>query len=167
MNEFRRKVLKIGLPKGEEEIRDCWGINDAYRYLKAKKRIDTDEATFKKVIQAINKEAATKVSLGEDVKFPHKMGGIRVYKTFRKIDPKSRPVNWDVTLSLWEEYPECKERRQLVFHDEKVYYKISYACRKAAFHNRIFYTFKVVRDIKKRLKQNILEDKVEAFLLNG
>lgn len=76
------------------------------------------------------------------------------------------PIDWDKTLSLWEQDEEAYNNRQLVKIQEKEVFRVYYDKSKANYNNKIFYQFLSNRNIKQRLKQNIQKGNVDAFLLS-
>lgn len=167
MNEFRKKLLKVGVPKGTYTINDSWGIKDIYRLLRKEHKIKETYPQFQAIIKAMHKAMADALVEGKEIIFPHRMGGIILKKTERiyKTSWKPLPVDWEATLQLWEEDKECFEKRQLIFHDEKTYFKFSYNKKRACFKNKLFYLFRVVREVKRRIKQEIKDGKIDAFNL--
>ena len=76
------------------------------------------------------------------------------------------PIDWDRTLKLWCEDEEAYKSRTLVKMEEKEIFKVHYNKSKADYTNKSFYQFNANRELKKALKRNIKDGKVDAFLLN-
>ena len=55
--------------------------------------------------------------------------------------------------------------KTLVKQEEKEIFKVVYNKSKAEYTNKSFYQFDLNRDIKRRLKQQIREGKLDAFTL--
>ena len=60
---------------------------------------------------------------------------------------------------------EAYKERTLVKVEEKEIFKVHYNRTKAEFNNKAFYQFEVNRDLKRRLKQQIKEGRIDAFKL--
>ena len=75
------------------------------------------------------------------------------------------PIDWDRTLKLWYEDEESYKNKTLIKVEEKEIYKIYYNRNVAEFTNKSFYQFDINRELKKRLKQNIKEGKLDAFMI--
>ena len=115
---------------------------------------------------------AIKLLMGEDIILPCKMGKIEVRKYNRSISIKNGkvvtnlPIDWDRTLKLWSEDEEAYKERTLIKMEEKEIFKVHYNKAKADYTNKSFYQFNANRELKRTLKRNIKEGRVDAFLLN-
>ena len=76
------------------------------------------------------------------------------------------PIDWDRTLKLWCEDEEAYKSRTLIKMEEKEIFKVHYNKAKADYTNKSFYQFNANRELKKTLKRNIKEGRVDTFLLN-
>lgn len=101
------------------------------------------------------------------------MGKLELRKTKANIRIKdgkiktNLPVDWDRTLQLWSEDKESFEAKTLVKVEEKELFRVFYNRMNCNYNNCSFYEFRINRDIKKRLKQQIKEGHVDAFMING
>lgn len=75
------------------------------------------------------------------------------------------PIDWDRTIKLWCEDEESYKNRTLIKMEEKEIFRVLYNKSKANYKNQMFYQFKVNRELKRLLKNNIKEGNVDAFLL--
>ena len=101
------------------------------------------------------------------------MGRLEIRKTAGEIrlDAKGNlvtnlPIDWDRTLKLWYEDEESFNAKTLIKVEEKEIFKVYYNRGKANYINKSFYEFSVNRELKKRLKQNIKDRKIEAMYLD-
>lgn len=171
---LREEILKLHGPKNHK-IRNSHLTREAYNYLRKNKWFGQfksfDIYTFYKIIRMINQELRVKLSKGEDVKFPCRMGKLEVRKveTYVKlIDGKlvtNRVIDWDKTLNLWEQDDESRKLKVLIRRCGKEQFKIIYNKSKADFINKQVYSFKVNRELKLMLRDNIEAGIIDAFLL--
>lgn len=80
------------------------------------------------------------------------------YQGNKSNDFKKHGVNWDRTLDLWLDNPKAKENKTLVrFVEEQR--KITYYWKRKGISNIRYYSFKISRNMQKRLNQMIKENK--------
>lgn len=172
--EFKSEVQHLNEPR-KHKVTNSIGVYSVYKWLRKRKWIDIGqrltEHQFYNIIRKINNLLAENLSLGMDIKLPHRMGTIELRKinTYVKIkDGKLKtnlPIDWDRTLKLWGKNEEYYKNKTLIKMEEKELFKVYYNKNKADYTNKSFYQFNVNRELKKTLKENIKEGKVDAFLL--
>lgn len=172
MDEFRREVLKVNGPR-KHRVSNSFGVYDSYKWIRKNKWLDIGrpltEHEFYSIVRKINDLLADELVRGNDVTFPHRMGRLEIRKLkpiIRIVDGRvetNLPIDWDRTLSLWNEDEESYKKRTLVKAEEKEVFKVYYNRMKCDFNNQSFYQFSVNRDIKKRLKQRIKEGQLDAY----
>lgn len=170
----REELLKLNESR-VHKVNKSLGVYDAYKWLRKRQWIDIGqrltEHEFYSIIRKINNELALSLSIGEDIKLPHRMGTIELRKINTYINFKdgklhtNLPIDWDRTLKLWCEDEKAYKNRTLIKIEEKEIFKVYYNKFKADYTNKSFYQFSVNRDLKKTLKRNIREGKIDAFLL--
>lgn len=170
----REELLKLNEPR-VHKVNKSLGVYTIYKWLRKRKWEDIGrrltEHEFYSIIRKINNELAYNLSMGKDIKLPHRMGTIELRKINTYINFKdgklhtNLPIDWDRTLKLWCEDEEAYKNRTLIKIEEKEIFKVYYNKSKADYTNKSFYQFSVNRDLKKTLKRNIREGKVDAFLL--
>lgn len=171
----REELLKLNESR-VHKVNKSLGVYDAYKWLRKRKWIDIGqrltEYEFYSIIRKVNNYLAEELSNGEDIKLPHRMGTIELRKINTYINFKNGrlhsnlPIDWNRTLKLWCEDEEAYKNRALVKMEEKEIFKVYYNRAKADYTNKSFYQFNANRELKKSLKRNIKEGKVDAFLLN-
>lgn len=176
MNDFRKKVLKIGEPR-KHKVNNSLGVYDAYKFLRKRKWIDIGRALteheFYSIIRQVNNLLADNILLGEEVVLPHRMGRLelRKYNTKVSIDNgklvANLPIDWDRTLKLWAEDKEAYKDKILIKIEDKEVFKIFYNKKTANYENKSFMLYEPNRDLKRRLKQRIKDKAVDAFKLYG
>ena len=171
----REELLKLNESR-VHKVNKSLGVYDAYKFLRKRHWIDIGqrltEHEFYSIIRKINNELAYNLSLGKDIKLPHRMGTIELRKIGTYIDFKdgklrnNLPIDWDRTLKLWCEDEEAYKNKSIIKMEEKEIFKIYYNKSKADYTNKSFYQFNANRELKRTLKRNIKDGKVDAFLLN-
>ena len=170
----REEILKVNSNR-IHSVTKSLGVYDAYKFIRKRGWIDIGqkltEHQFYSIIRKINNLLAENLSLGIDIKLPHRMGTIELRKinTYVKIKEgklkTNLPIDWDRTLKLWCKNEEYYKNKTLIKMEEKELFKVYYNKNKADYTNKSFYQFNVNRELKKTLKENIKEGKVDAFLL--
>ncbi len=177
MNNFRNEILKVNVPR-KHKINNSLGVYDSYKYIRKNKWFGIGKALseheFYTIIRSVNNYLADNLSNGKDIKLPCRMGSLELRKResrafFKKgvLNTSSFPIDWDKTLKLWSEDSESHKNKALVRMEEKEVFRVFFNKKKATFNNKSFYEFKVNRDLKKKLKQNIKNGTVDAFKLYG
>lgn len=174
IGDFRKKVLKINGPR-KHKINNSVGTYSAYKWIRKNKWLDIgqpiSEHNFYTIVRHINEYLAECLANGQDVTLPHRLGRLEIRKFNAKIELKdgivktNLPIDWDRTLKLWFEDEEAYKKRTLVRMEEKEVFKVFYNRNKANYNNKSFYSFKVNRDLKRRLKYNIKNGRIDAFKL--
>lgn len=171
--EFKATINKVTGSR-RHRIMDSLGMREAIAYYRKNRPIGNNNAVtssqYYSIIRSINNLLVDKLLLDGELIFPNRMGKleIRKWESIPKLkDGKliyKAPVDWDKTLKLWYKDSEAYSNKTIIKTDEKWMYKIHYNKIIAVFNNKLFYDFNVNRNIKKRLKEMIKENKIEAFI---
>ena len=174
LEDFKRTTLKLNEPR-THKVTGSLGVYDAYKYIRKNKWLNIgrplSEHEFYSIIRKVNEYLADSLLRGHDIVLPHKMGRIEVKKYEARITLEGNkvktnlPIDWDRTLKLWYEDEESYKNKTLIKVEEKEIYKVYYNRNVAEFTNKAFYQFDVNRELKRRLKQNIKEGKLDAFII--
>lgn len=173
--KFRDKIKKVSGPR-KHKVRNSYGIYDGYKYYRKNKPNDKKyvltESEYFAITRRINNLLSEEISNSTDVILPKQMGRIELRKYDKNIsfdeDGKIKtnlPVDWDKTLKLWFEDEESLKEKKLVRVDSDEIFTIYYNKGKANFGNKSFYEFRVNRDLKKRVKNKIASEKIDALQL--
>lgn len=172
MDDFRKQILKVNEPR-KHKINNSVGSYDAYKWIRKNKWLDIgqpiSEHDFYTIVRRINDYLAECLSNGQDIVLPHKLGRLEIRKFGAKIELKGNtvktnlPVDWDKTLKLWFEDEEAYKKRTLIKMEEKEIFRVFYNRSRADYENKSFYSFEVNRDLKRRLKHNIKNGRIDAF----
>lgn len=170
LKDFKTSIKRSNTKK-EHKITSSLGMREAFRYY-TKKSKSLNEKEFRRVIRYINSILQESLVSGEDINLPCRMGRLELRKFKTSVsfrDGKmitNLPIDWDETLNLWyedrESFKEKRKVRMEVSEVFRVYYKKS----TANYNNKSFFTFRANRDLKQKLKTNIINKKVDAFLVN-
>lgn len=170
--EFKTQVQKKR-QKTTFKVRNSFGVYDIYKIIRKNKWKDIgrplSEHEFYSIIRSINKLLADKISNGEVIQFPHKMGELELRKRKAGVSivnnklKNTYPINWENTIRLWFENMKARNERTLLRTESKESYYVKYNKYKALYENKIFYQFTLNRFIKQRLKDNINQGKVDAL----
>ena len=173
--DFLNSIKKVNEPR-KYKVNNSLGVYDAYKFLRKRNWINIGkcltEHEFYSIIRKVNDYLADSFLQGNDIKLPHRMGRIelRKYDVRVSLDGEkvktNLPIDWDKTLKLWYEDEEAYKEKTLVKVEEKEIFKVYYNKQLAKYNNQVFYEFKVNRELKKALKKNIKEGRIDAFLLN-
>lgn len=171
--QFLKDVKKV-VSKRVHKIRNSYGVYDAYKYYrknkpKDKKYIITESQYFK-IIRTVNNILKEEFLEGKDIVFPNRMGKLQLYKNKTKVYKENGkikttyPIDWDKTLKLWYEDGDSYKNKLLVRNPVDEVFKVVYNKNTANYNNKSFFSFKINRDIKVKLKQKIKEGQMEAFI---
>jgi len=170
LRDFKTSIKRSNTKK-EHKITASLGMREAFRYY-TKKSKSLSEKDFRRVIRYINSILQESLALGEDINLPCRMGRLELRKFKTSVSFKdgkmitNLPIDWDETLNLWYEDKESfKEKRKVRMEVPEVF-RVYYKKSTANYNNKSFFTFKVNRDLKQKLKTNIINKKVDAFLVN-
>lgn len=155
------------------KINNSYGVYDYYKYYRKNKPKDKKyvltESQYFKIIRLINTYLIKSFIDGKDIIFPCRMGRLELRKlkpTIKMEGSKVKtnlPIDWNKTLKLWYEDPDCFKNKTLVRIPETEVFKIHYNKSDANFNNKSFYQFIANREFKLTLKKNIKEGNIDAF----
>lgn len=170
----RNDILKVKDSR-KHSIRNSLGIYDAYKYIRKNKWFNIErplkEHEFYSIIRTINNYLIDYFLDNKPIIFPQRMGILELRKYPTRIEYKNNklvtnlPIDWDSTLKLWCEDETAYKERTLVKMEEKELFRIYYNKQSAIFNNKGFYSFKVNRDLKIKVKQRIKDGVLDAYLL--
>ena len=176
LDEFKNKIKKVSSHR-VHRINNSVGIYSIYKILRKNHWYNIGrpltEKEFYSIIRTVNKHIAEELSKGNDFTLPQRMGILEVRKYQPNITIKngkvkaSLPIDWNKTLKLWYEDKDSYNKKTLIKSEVKEVFRLIYNKSKADYTNKSFYEFKFNREIKKKLKDNIKEGIVDAFLLSN
>lgn len=173
--EFVDRIKKNKGQKRNHRIKNSYGRIEYYKYYNANKpqkpiyNISLKE--YSDLLKVINKHIIDEILECRDVTLPYHMGSIHLRKVMHGkyiINGKlvyHNPIDWKRTHQLWYENEEEYKKRTLVKVENDVIYNIYYNKLYAIYKNRCFYKIAFNREFKKRLRDLIEDNKIDAFYL--
>lgn len=169
IEDYVAQVKKVN-KKRKSMINHSIGMNEAYRYYK-KLSNKLSSKQFREVIHLINLSIQEALAEGEDIILPQKMGELQLRKFNTSVDFRegklvtNLPIDWNRTLQLWAEDKQSEKEKFLVRLETPFIYRLYYKKQKANYVNKSFIQFRTNRTLKLKLKDNINNKKVDAFLV--
>ena len=175
IDEFKTKIAKKSGHPRVCKISNSYGMKDYYRYYKDKMKSSNQEYfsfhDYLMIMRQINNKLRDKFSEGAiDLIFPANMGRLEISKipiTKRIVDGKLKTnafIDWNKTLELWFEDEEAFNNKQLVRSTNNHSFKIHYNRNKGEYINKFYVEFNTNRELKNKLKKNIRDGKLDAYL---
>ena len=172
--DFLNSIKKVNEPR-IHKVKNSYGVYDGFKYYRKNRpkehKYVLTESQYFSIIRRVNELLGEALINGEDVTLPYRLGRLEIRKYEAKITTDGKkvrtnlPIDWDRTLKLWYEDKESYKNKTLIKVEEKEIYKVYYNRNVAEFTNKAFYQFDVNRELKRRLKQNIKEGKLDAFII--
>lgn len=154
----------------KKKITNSLGIKDIFRTARRNKWYNigrpVTEKEFYLIVNKVNDKLAYLLSTGAKITIPHRMGELYITNYNPKVKLKdgkldtNLPIDWLNTKKLWKEDEDSYRDRILVRYELPKIYKTMYSKRKALYINKSFYRFSVCRNFKKRLSENIINNKI-------
>lgn len=141
----------------------------SYRTYKESSESPVDLKTYVKITNLFCKFIVAHLFLGYTIKLPARMGTLSVKgkKQKIKLDENGRLIghapDYKTTNELWEKCPECKERKQMVYHlnehSNGIRYKFFWSKAKMFVAFKNFYSLVFTRTNKRLLSQLVQNGK--------
>jgi hypothetical protein len=124
--------------------------------------MDIDRLLYCKMANEFNKDIIELVKDGHQVKLPEKMGilSVKGKKIQSEYDEElgrisNQAPDFGETNKLWARCPECKKRKQMVYHENEhsdgIRYKYFWSKDRMIVENKLFYTMVLTRTNKRQL----------------
>ena len=172
--DFLNSIKRVNGPR-IHKVKNSYGVYDGFKYYRKNRpkehKYVLTESQYFSIIRRVNELLGEALINGEDVTLPYRLGRLEIRKYEARITTDGKkvrtnlPIDWDRTLKLWYEDKESYKNKTLIKVEEKEIYKVYYNRNVADFTNKAFYQFDVNRELKRRLKQNIKEGKLDAFII--
>lgn len=146
-------------------------IKDAYESYteNTEEEFPVSRDEFIELNRAFNRLIMQKLLDNHKVYLPGNLGMVHVYGNKEKVkfDENNKITglapNWKLTKELWENNPEAKERKQVVYntneHSSGIRYRFVWSKQTCKIPNRMLYTMRVTREYKRKLSTKIFEGK--------
>lgn len=157
----------------KNSVRNSFGVYDVYKLIRKNGWYNIGrpmkEHEFYTIIRSIHKLLAEEILRGNVAKFPAQMGSLELRKYPKGVSivngklKNTYPIDWSSTLKLWAEDEEAKQKNILLRYESPMVYKVRYCKEGANYENKIFYRFRLMQSLKKRLKEDILTGKTDTL----
>jgi hypothetical protein len=153
---------------------DC-NVRDSFKLYKEKENPVLDIKDYISLCNNYHKFLINKVIEGNEVTMPLRLGTLQILGTKQKIVFKDNgepnlPPDWKKTKELWDKCPECKEKKQRVFHTNDhtggVRYRLTWSKRRVLIKNKTLYSFRLTRTNKREIYKEVLDGKEYFIKLN-
>ena len=174
LTDFLNSIKRVNESR-IHKVKNSYGVYDGFKYYRKNRpkehKYVLTESQYFSIIRRVNELLGEALINGEDVTLPYRLGRLEIRKYEARITTDGKkvrtnlPIDWDRTLKLWYEDKESYKNKTLIKAEEKEIYKIYYNRNVAEYKNKSFYTFSLNRNLKRKLKQNIKDRKIDAFII--
>lgn len=172
--EFSKKIRKVHESR-VHKISGSYTIKDMFKYYRQHRHRDSkyvvSDLEYFKIVRALNNKFRDLLLQGEEVIFPERMGKLELRKKSANCWIENgkmntnRPIDWNATIKLWYEDKECHKNKTVVRRESKEIFKIYYNKKYANYNNKSFFTFHTNTQLKKMLKENIINEGLDTVHL--
>lgn len=145
-----------------------------YIFKRLNKKYGLTYPQISKVLSRYHDLAREDLAMGDVMFFKAGLGNLMLNKFLPKVElgedgkikKNNLMVNYHATRQLWDKHPELKHKKYVRFlneHSEGYVYSLYFQASKATNKFKSIYNFKFNATLKKKLSQNIIKGKVEAF----
>lgn len=173
LEEFKSEQIRKGKGRRKVTVTNSWGVYDIYKHIRKNGWYNIGrpltEHEFYSIVRGVNKRLAEKIAMGQEITLPMRMGRLELHKYEKGvslIDGKLKntyPINWGETWKLWFSDEEAFKDKTIIRDEEPMVYHVKYMKKSATYENKQFYQFKLNRFIKKKLKENIKNGRVDTI----
>lgn len=159
----------------KHKITNSLGVKDGLKYYRNTKpkelKYKLTDSQFYAIIRKTNLLLQDRILQGLDIKFPSKMGKLELRKYDREVkfvDGKLKinlPIDWNKTIKYWYDNEEAHKAKKLLRIEQSEIFTILYNKKKANYNNKIYYKFKVNKQLRVKLQQKVRNNEVDAFSL--
>ena len=127
-----------------------------------------DSKTYISIANKYMEFLIKKVLEGEEVTLPARLGtlfiqGVKKNLKFNKDGVPLLPPDWSKTKKLWDNNPEAKINKKLVYclneETDGVVYKLHWSKNRVPIENKLYYNFILTRANKRAIHNNIKQGK--------
>jgi hypothetical protein len=159
--------------RSPRRVSNSFGVYDCYKLMRKNQWYNIGrplkEKEFYAIIRGVNKLLAENIANGKTVKFPKKMGVLELRKHKAGaffVDGKLKinyPPDWSETLKLWYEDEEARRNKTILRLENPWVYSVKYLRFPATYENKMFYQFQLNTFIRRALKDNIKQGKIDTL----
>lgn len=149
-------------------MKNFYNLRDSYKTYKEQVDEPIDIKTYLYIINGFMQFLICKLFSRGEITLPEKLGTLSIVGKKQKIkieDGKIKgcPPDWEGTKKLWNEDPEAKTNKQLVYHFNEqtngVRYRFFWAKKNVAMSNKTLYNLRLTRTNKRFLANLVKEGK--------
>lgn len=174
--EYRKNILKVSESR-KSYITGSLGVKQAYKYYKGHHpkghKYVLNDSQYSRIIRGINELLIEELYNANMIKFPYSMGALEV----REYTPRVKYINgniintnyidWNATLKLWFDDEESRNKKTIVRQRGSNIYRILYIKgSKAKYNNKKFFEFRACRSLRQKIKEQVLNNTINAYILN-
>jgi hypothetical protein len=140
-------------------------LRDSYKFYKSNEENPIDAKIYMEIVLGFIKFMMNKVFEGKDIKLQCELGivGVRGKRQKPRLDENGEIVglapDWVGTKKLWDENPEAKAKRQILYHFNEhsagVRYKVVWFKKGFKFRNKSIYSIRFSRKNKRTISNLI------------
>jgi hypothetical protein len=175
-SNFRKEVLKVAKPR-TSYISGSLGVKQAYKYYQKHRPKESKyvlkDSQYYKIIRGINELLIEELYNANIIKFPYRMGYIELKEYNPKVEFRDGKlhntyyIDWNATLQLWFEDEYSKDNKILVRkRGDKIYRLLYLKGKKAKYNNKIFFKFRFHRSLRQKIKEQVINNNINAYKLN-
>lgn len=142
----------------------CKNVRSSYnQYKKTTNNEIVDSKTYIDYANEFNRFLAEKVIEGYEITLPSRLGTLSIIGKKQKIrfdedgNIKGLAPDWVKTKKLWEDNPEAKAKKQLLYHTnshtDNTIYKFLWSKNRILITNKILYSLKMTRTNKRAVNE--------------
>lgn len=137
-------------------------IRSTYKEYQRVSKKPVDMTTYTQILAKYNKFLVQKVIEGHKVCLPSRLGYLSIVgkKIEIRSDKKGLAPDWVSTKKYWEENPEAKEKKTLLYHlnlhSDMTRYKFRWSKNKVWLKNKSLYNLRMTRANKRAVHKAIL-----------
>lgn len=143
-------------------------IRSSYKLYKSQVETPVEEKEFLVIANGYMSFLMQKIVEGEEITMPAKLGtlsiqGVKKKLRFNRDGIPLLPPNWAETKKLWDNNPEAKQTRKIVYclneETDGVVYKLNWSKNRVPIENKLYYNFILTRANKRAIHNAIKQGK--------
>lgn len=173
LSDFIKKVKKVS-GKRHYKVTGSYGVKDILSFYRSVRKAENlpviSDKVFYKIIRTVNNIICDELRASNTVTLPENMGKIYGVKYHTKVEYRNgvlinnHPVDFNKTLKLWYEDPECMKKKVLVRNLDKEIFKLYWDKRGCEMKNKVFYQIIFNRELRLSIRELARQGKYDTYL---